>query len=77
MINNDEDTISNDPCLLTPPINHDFLCSEFDIDDISDSDKTILCDCINDEVPLTLPPPELLPACVPETTSTSTSKVLK
>ena len=27
VINDDEGAISNDPCLLTPPINHDFSCA--------------------------------------------------
>ena len=77
MINNDEDAISNDPCILTRPINHDFSCTEFGIDGIFDSDETISHDAINDEVPVLPPPSELPSACVPEITFTSTSKVLK
>ena len=52
MINNDEDALSNDPFLLTSPINHDFSYAEFDIDDVYDSDETISHDDVNEEAPV-------------------------
>ena len=31
-INNGEDAVCAEPCLLNPPIDHDFSCADFDID---------------------------------------------
>ena len=74
VINNDEDTISTDPQLLTPTINYYFSCDEFDVDETSYSDATISHDDISDEVHVPSLPLKSPTACVPEITCISTSK---
>ena len=77
MTNDGEDTISSELCLLNPPINHDFSCAEFDIDETSDSDATISYNGISDKVTVLPLPPEPPKTYVPETTLNYTSKILK
>ena len=77
MINNDQDSVFTEPCLLIPPIDNDFTCTDFTIDDVSDSETTVPCNEISNDVPRDLPPPEPPPACVPEITFTSISPMLK
>ena len=76
-INNDEDAVSTDPYLLTPPIDDDFSCADFNIDDSFESETTTPYIYMGNEVPAPPPPPALPLMCVPEMTFTSASKTPK
>ena len=78
-INNDEDFVSTDPCFLTPPIDYDFSCADFNADELSNSDITMTCDDKEHTVAEEPPPPEPPeppPNCTPEITFASAFPIL-
>ena len=76
-INNNKDFVFTKPRLLNPSIDYDFSCTDFPVDGLSDSDTTITCNEIGDEVPEEPLPPEPPPECMPEITFASTSLILQ